>query len=161
MKLLFFSDIHGVPENLEMLFRHVEKFSPDRMILLGDILYHGPRNGVPEHYDPTRVAELLNRRKDEILAVRGNCDTEVDQMMLEFPILGDFSEVLTESTHFFLTHGHHWNESHLPPIPSGTCFVQGHTHIAEKKNSSGRNHALQSGFHFPAEKQSAENVRIF
>lgn len=133
MKLLFFSDIHGVPETLERFFAQAETFSPDRLILLGDALYHGPRNGVPPNYDPVRVANLLNGHKNEILAVRGNCDSEVDQMMLEFPIMADFSEVLTDSLRFFITHGHRWNESNLPPIPSGAILAHGHTHIPEFK----------------------------
>lgn len=133
MKLLFFSDIHGVPENLERFFSYLEAFAPDRLILLGDALYHGPRNGVPPNYDPTRVADLLNRHKNEILAVRGNCDSEVDQMLLEFPIMADYSEILTESGRFFITHGHRWNESNLPPIPPDTILVHGHTHIPEIK----------------------------
>ena len=129
MKILFFSDIHGVPETLETLLQYAERLQPDRLVLLGDVLYHGPRNGVPNAYDPQRVAALLNQHKEAILAVRGNCDTEVDQMMLDFPILADYSEIWTETTRFFLTHGHRWNESHLPPLSPGTVLVHGHTHL--------------------------------
>lgn len=136
MRLLFFSDIHGVPKALEKILEHAQVLQPDRFVILGDLLYHGPRNGVPTGYDPQRVAELLNTQQQMILAVRGNCDSEVDQMMLKFTILADFSEILTESRHFFLTHGHLWHEQNLPPLPSTTTFVQGHTHVPMIKKVS-------------------------
>lgn len=137
MKLLFLSDIHGVPETLGRLFEHAAALAPDRLILLGDALYHGPRNGVPERYDPKRVAELLNAHAHDLLAVRGNCDSEVDQMLLSFPIMADFSEVLTDSRRFFLTHGHVWNEANPPPVPAGTVLAHGHTHVPELKELPG------------------------
>ena len=133
MKLLFFSDVHGVPCTLERLLEHADSLKPDRMVLLGDVLYHGPRNGVPGWYDPQKVADLLNARRDQILAVRGNCDADVDQFLLKFPIMADFSEILTESARFFVTHGHLWNERNLPPIGMGTALVHGHTHVSESK----------------------------
>ena len=129
MKILFASDIHGVPSTLEALLRQAEALSPDRIVLLGDLLYHGPRNGVPDFYDPPKVAAILNSRKDDIVAVRGNCDTEVDQMMLEFPMLGDYAELDADGTRFFLTHGHRWNEYNLPPLGTGSVIAHGHTHI--------------------------------
>lgn len=129
MKLLFFSDVHGVPEALEKLLAHGETLQPDLLILLGDALYHGPRNGVPLDYDTKRTAELLNRNSSRIVAVRGNCDAEVDQMMLDFPIMADYSQVVTENTRFFLTHGHHWNADHRPPLPAGSILAHGHTHL--------------------------------
>ena len=96
MKLLFFSDVHGVPGTLERLLEHADALKPDLMVLLGDALYHGPRNGVPGWYDPQKVADLLNEHREHILAVRGNCDADVDQFLLKFPIMADFSEILTE-----------------------------------------------------------------
>lgn len=129
MKILFFSDIHGVPGTLSKVLAHARTMQPDKMVLLGDLLYHGPRNGVPGHYDPVKVAELLNRECQRIVAVRGNCDSEVDQMMLDFPIMSDFAELLTPETRFFLTHGHLWNAEHLPPVPDNTILAHGHTHI--------------------------------
>lgn len=131
MKVLFFSDIHGVPRTLEQLLTHAESLQAERLVLLGDALYHGPRNGVPGFYDPLRVAELLNAHKSEIMAVRGNCDAEADQMMLNFPILADYSEFIVDGTRFFLTHGHLWNANCLPPISEGTVLANGHTHIPE------------------------------
>ena len=129
MKLLFFSDVHGVPQALEKLLAHADTMQPDQLVLLGDALYHGPRNGVPAIYDPKQVADLLNQNSHRILAVRGNCDAEVDQMMLNFPIMADYSEILTGTARFFLTHGHHWNADHLPPLPPGSILVHGHTHL--------------------------------
>ena len=90
MKLLFFSDVHGVPSTLERLFEHADALKPDLLVLLGDALYHGPRNGVPGWYDPQKVADLLNSRRERILAVRGNCDADVDQFLIKFPIKSDF-----------------------------------------------------------------------
>jgi len=133
MKLLFLSDIHGVPSTLEAALASADSLGYDRIVLLGDVLYHGPRNGVPNFYDPVKVAQLLNARKDRILAVRGNCDAEVDQMMLEFPIMSDYALVEAGRETFFVTHGHLWNEYKLPPVGLGTVLVHGHTHVPELK----------------------------
>ena len=129
MKIVFISDIHGMPGTLAKALAHADALKADRLVLLGDILYHGPRNGVPNLYDPVKVAALLNERKEQILAVRGNCDAEVDQMLLQFPILADFSELVTDNKRFFLTHGHLWNANNLPPVPAGTVLCHGHTHL--------------------------------
>ena len=129
MKILFISDIHGVPGSLEKVFKHAKVLEPDKIVLLGDALYHGPRNGVPGFYDPVKVVEMLNAVRENLIAVRGNCDAEVDQMLLKFPIMSDFSELITEKKRFFLTHGHLWNADHLPPVPMGTILCHGHTHL--------------------------------
>jgi putative phosphoesterase len=136
MKILFFSDIHGLATSLEQLLAHADALKADQLVSLGDILYHGPRNGVPGGYDPQKVVALLNARKNSLLSVRGNCDCEVDQMLLEFPVLAEFSELLCEDRRFFLTHGHIWNENRLPPVPAGTILVHGHTHIPVLKTCS-------------------------
>jgi len=133
MRILFLSDIHGVPSTLEAAFASASTLGYDKIALLGDILYHGPRNGVPNFYDPVRVAQMLNLRKDKIIAVRGNCDAEVDQFMLEFPIMSDYAVVDAGKETFFLTHGHLWNEDKLPPVGIGTVLAHGHTHIPELK----------------------------
>ena len=133
MKIIFFSDIHGVPSTVEKLLAHADRLQADQLVLLGDILYHGPRNGVPGFYDPPKVAELLNARREQILAVRGNCDAEVDQMLLKFPIMSDYAELAVDGHRFFLTHGHLWNAENLPAIPAGTTLVHGHTHIPEDR----------------------------
>ena len=129
MKILFISDIHGVPSTLEKALAHGKNLQADQIVLLGDALYHGPRNGVPGFYDPPQVVELLNACREKIIAVRGNCDAEVDQMLLKFPLMADFSELVTENTRFFLTHGHLWNAGNLPPVPAGTVLCHGHTHL--------------------------------
>jgi putative phosphoesterase len=133
MKILFISDIHGMPGTLKKALEHADKLQADQLVILGDILYHGPRNGVPDLYNPPKVVELLNARKNQILAVRGNCDAEVDQMLLNFPIMADYSELFDGEHRFFLTHGHLWNEEHLPDLPPGAILAHGHTHIAVKK----------------------------
>lgn len=133
MKLLFLSDIHGVPSTLEAALKMAENLEYDRICLLGDVLYHGPRNGVPNFYDPEKVASILNGLKDKIIAVRGNCDCEVDQLMLDFPMMGDYAVVDAGAETFFLTHGHRWNEYSLPPLGMGTVLAHGHTHIPENK----------------------------
>ena len=131
MKIVFFSDVHGVPSTLEKLLEHADRLNADRLVTLGDLLYHGPRNGVPDLYDPQKVAKLLNDRKSTLLAVRGNCDCEVDQMMLEFPIMSSYAELDLEDARFFLTHGHVYNSSNLPPVPDNTIIAHGHTHIPQ------------------------------
>ena len=136
-RLVFFSDIHGVPETVEQLFIRADELGVSTLILLGDALYHGPRNGVPERYDSPRVAELLNSRRQSILAVRGNCDSEVDQQMLKIPIMADYAELIAGGRRFFLTHGHMWNRFNVPPVPDGTVLAHGHTHIPEIADMDG------------------------
>ena len=133
MRILFISDIHGVPSTLSSALEQGERLGYDRLVLLGDLMYHGPRNGVPDFYDTAKVADILNAHKDKILAVRGNCDSEVDQLLLEFPMMADYAELDADGERFFLTHGHRWNEYALPPVGMGTILAHGHTHIAEKK----------------------------
>ncbi len=133
MKIAFMSDIHGVPSKLAAALAAADALGFDRLVLLGDLLYHGPRNGVPSFYDPEKVAAMLNARKDRIIAVRGNCDAEVDQMMFEFPMMSDYAVLDAGAETFFLTHGHLWNEWSLPPIGMGTVLVHGHTHVPEQK----------------------------
>ena len=99
------------------------------MLLLGDILYHGPRNDLPTEYAPKQVIAMLNARKQDILCVRGNCDGEVDQMVLEFPIMADYCVLELGKGIVYATHGHHFNEEHLPPLHKGDILLHGHTHI--------------------------------
>lgn len=134
MKLIFISDIHGVASTLEAALSKASNLEYDKIVLLGDILYHGPRNGVPDFYDPIKVVSILNPLKDRIIAVRGNCDAEVDQMMLEFPIMDDYRIIDTQSDKIFATHGHLYNEFKLPPSGTGNIIVHGHTHIAQIKH---------------------------
>ena len=133
MKIVFMSDIHGVPSMLKAALSAADSLGYDRLVLLGDLLYHGPRNGVPNFYDPVEVAKMLNTLKDRIVAVRGNCDAEVDQLMFEFPMMGDYAVLDAGKETFFLTHGHLWNEFRLPPLSMGTVLAHGHTHVPENK----------------------------
>ena len=98
---------------------------------MGDILYHGPRNDLPKDYAPKRVIEMLNPLKDKLLCVRGNCDTEVDQMVLEFPIMSDYSVIPVGDRLMYATHGHNFNENNLPPISKGDILLNGHTHVSK------------------------------
>ncbi len=127
--IAFFSDVHGVPATLEKFLFQADRLGAELLVLLGDALYHGPRNGVPHAYDPKQVAALLNAQGARILAVRGNCDSDVDQMMLEFPIMAEYSQLMAGGRRFFLTHGHLYHRDYLPPLPQGAVFVQGHTHL--------------------------------
>lgn len=128
MKVLFFSDVHGSPESLRLLLRRAEEWKPDLFVLLGDVLYHGPRNPLRPDYAPQEAAGLLNPLRDRILAVRGNCDAEVDQLLLEFPVMSDSSLLFADGRKFFLTHGHLWSPEKLPPVAGDSVFAFGHIH---------------------------------
>ena len=142
MKLMIASDIHGSAYYCRKMLKAYEREQADRLLLLGDILYHGPRNDLPKEYNPKEVISLLNPKKQEILCVRGNCDTEVDQMVLEFPILADYGLLVLEGKVFYATHGHVYNQDHLPPLQDGDILVHGHTHIlkAETIEAEGGRH---------------------
>ncbi len=129
MKLLICSDIHGDLGGIESVFEKFEEEKCDKILILGDILYHGPRNDLPERYAPKKVIELLNENKNSIMALRGNCDTEVDQMVLEFPILADYIYLNIDGHSIFATHGHNFNLSALPPLKPGEVLLHGHTHV--------------------------------
>ena len=129
MRLLIASDIHGSALYTAQLLERFKAENADRLVLLGDVLYHGPRNDLPDGYAPKQVIEMLNPLADRILCVRGNCDTEVDQMVLKFPVLADYGFILDGDTAIYLTHGHIYNETHLPPVRRGDAVLYGHTHI--------------------------------
>jgi len=129
MKILICSDIHGDAEAAKSTLKAFKKEGADKILILGDILYHGPRNELTKGYSPKEVIRLLNEHKDVILAVRGNCDTEVDQMVLEFPILADYAYLSLDGLSFFATHGHHHNTATPPPLKRGEILLHGHTHV--------------------------------
>lgn len=129
MKLMFASDIHGSSYYCKKIKEIYEKENCEKLILLGDLLYHGPRNDLPKDYNPKKVINILNSMKNEILCVRGNCDCEVDQMVLEFPILADYIFLYLDNKAVFITHGHKYNSSYLPPLKPGNILIHGHTHI--------------------------------
>lgn len=129
MKLMFVSDIHGSEFYCKKALEAYKKEKPEKLILLGDLLYHGPRNDLPKDYNPKSVIALLNERKEEVLCVRGNCDAEVDQMVLEFPILADYMILYLEGRMVFVTHGHIYNKENLPMLKKGDILLHGHTHV--------------------------------
>ena len=129
MKLLIASDIHGSAYWCARLMEEIRREDPDRVLLLGDLLYHGPRNDLPRDYAPKQVIPMLSEIKEKIMAVRGNCEAEVDQMVLPFPCLADFSQLMVDGKLFHLSHGHHQNPQNLPPLPEGSVFLFGHTHV--------------------------------
>jgi putative phosphoesterase len=111
-----------------------EKEKADKLIILGDLLYHGPRNDFPKEYNPKEVIQLLNEIKEEILCVRGNCDAEVDQMVLDFPIMADYMTIFLEDRMLFITHGHLFNDDKLPPLKKNDILIHGHTHVQAMVN---------------------------
>jgi len=129
MKLLIASDIHGSAYWCGKLLEKYKEEGADRLLLLGDILYHGPRNDLPRDYAPKAVISMLNELKSSIFCVRGNCDTEVDQMVLEFPILADYAVIPAGDRLIYATHGHVYNSSKLPPIRKSDILLHGHTHV--------------------------------
>ena len=129
MKLIIASDIHGSAYWCDKLCQLVEQEQPDKLILLGDLLYHGPRNDLPRDYAPKQVIPMLSQWQDKILAVRGNCEAEVDQMVLPFPCMADYAQLMADGKTFYMTHGHHSNPEQLPPLPEGSIFLSGHTHV--------------------------------
>lgn len=137
MKLMIASDIHGSAKWCRELISAFEKGGYDRLLLLGDILYHGPRNDLPEEYAPKAVIAMLNPLKDKLMCVRGNCDTEVDQMVLDFPIMADYSVLLLGNKLVYVTHGHKFGEQNPPPLCGGDILLCGHTHIPACREKDG------------------------
>lgn len=129
MKYMFASDIHGSAYYCRKMLEVYEQSGAERLILLGDILYHGPRNELPEEYDPKQVMAMLNEYKDQIYAVRGNCDAEVDQMVLEFPIMADYALLALNGKTIYATHGHLYHQDNLPPMQAGDVLIHGHIHL--------------------------------
>ena len=126
MKLMIASDLHGSAYYTRLLLEAMDREQPDRLLLLGDILYHGPRNDLPREYAPKQVISLLNPRRNRLLCLRGNCDAEVDQMVLEFPVLAEYGVLLVDGLTIYATHGH----KHLDiPLPPESLLLCGHTHI--------------------------------
>ena len=129
IRLMIASDLHGDRVCTEHLLVRYRESGASKLILLGDLLYHGPRNDLPAGYDPKGVITLLNSLKQELLCVRGNCDTEVDQMVLEFPILADYAFLEMDGLTVFATHGHNFHLAKLPPLKKGDILLHGHTHV--------------------------------
>ena len=145
MKFVIASDIHGSATWARALAAEIDRIQPDRVLLLGDVLYHGPRSDLPDGYAPREVAAILNGMAGHITAVRGNCDAEVDQMMLEFPCMADYAQVYDErGRELFLTHGHVWGPGlansvdRMPVLSEGAVLLFGHTHIKVNGPSAAR-----------------------
>ena len=135
MKYLIVSDIHGSALYCGQALRLFEKEACDRLILLGDILYHGPRNALPQQYDPPAVAQMLNEKAHLIHAVRGNCEAEVDQVVLHFPVMADYALMPVGSRQMVITHGHLYNGECPPPHAAGDILLFGHIHVQKHERS--------------------------
>ena len=131
MKLMFASDIHGSAYYAQLLKEKYIEEKAEKLVLLGDLLYHGPRNDLPRDYAPKQVIEILNSLKNDILCVRGYCDTEVDQMVLDFPILADYAVMCLDGKMLYITHGHHYNPQNPPKLSKGDYLMNGHTHVSK------------------------------
>ena len=129
MKWMIASDLHGSAYYCRKMLEAFEREGADRLFLLGDLLYHGPRNDLPREYAPKKVIPLLNGKKEKLLCVRGNCDAEVDQMVLEFPVLADYAVLPVGQRLIYATHGHIYHVKNLPPLAPGDVLLHGHTHV--------------------------------
>lgn len=138
MKLMFISDLHGSAYYAKKLKEIYETEKPDNIVSVGDLLYHGPRNDFPKEYDTKETTKILNTFKDKFIAVRGNCDSEVDQMVLEFPMMSDYTIINADGNNIFVTHGHIFYPDNLPLLVENSIFVSGHIHIpvVEKKGTT-------------------------
>ncbi len=137
LKLFFISDIHGSLYYLKLALERLEQEKASHIIILGDELYHGARNPLTRDYNPKEVAVLLNAFSNKIIAVRGNCDSEVDEMVLTFPMTSTYSTLLIDGKRLFLTHGHIYGEQNMPKLSEGDAFIYGHTHIPVAKKAGG------------------------
>lgn len=149
MKLMIISDIHGSLLFLERALVKYRAGGYDKLVILGDILYHGPRNPLPEGHGPSEVASLLNEMKDEIIAVRGNCDAEVDQMVLDFPMRGDYYQMNIDGQELFFSHGHLFENKVPEFLGQGTIYIQGHTHIPMDEMVNGVRHVNPGSIALP------------
>ena len=145
MKLLIASDIHGDIESAKIIIDAFKKNECDKILLLGDILYHGPRNDLPGRYAPKEVIALLNEYSDKILSVRGNCDTEVDQMVLNFPVLADYAILALDGLNLYAPHGHNYNTKTPPPLAKGDILLHGHTHVIRAEKFGDENTYINPG----------------
>lgn len=129
MKWMIASDIHGSAYYCRQMLEAFRRERADRLLLLGDLLYHGPRNDLPRDYAPKEVIAMLNDMASLLLCVRGNCEAEVDQMVLNFPVMADYALLTIGERLVFVTHGHLFHEQQLPPLKKGDILLHGHTHI--------------------------------
>lgn len=145
MKIFIASDIHGSAKYCKQMLQAFDREGAQTLVLLGDILNHGPRNGLPEEYDPLAVGEMLGGYRDKIICVRGNCDSEVDQMVLPFPILCEYGVISEGGVNIYLSHGHR----QIPPLAAGSVYVTGHTHVPLNAMEEGYIHLNPGSITFP------------
>ncbi len=160
MKWMIASDIHGSAYWCRKMLERYDREGADRLLLLGDILYHGPRNDLPLEYAPKEVLKLLNERKKHLFCVRGNCDTEVDQMVLEFPVLAEYCLIPHGNRMIFATHGHIHHLEALPPLQEGDVLLHGHMHVPACVQQQGILYLNPGSVSIPKE-QSANSYMIF
>ena len=129
MKLMIASDLHGSAYYTHKMLGAMEQEQPDKLVLLGDLLYHGPRNDLPRDYAPKEVIAMLNPLAQRLLCVRGNCEAEVDQMVLDFPVMGDYCVLFDGDRTIYATHGHVFSEQNPPRLQPGDVLLTGHTHV--------------------------------
>ncbi len=151
MKWMIASDIHGSALWCERMLKAWERERADRLLLLGDLLYHGPRNDLPEGYAPKETAAMLNGLKEKIFCVRGNCEAEVDQMVLEFPVMAEYCLLEAAGRLVFCTHGHHIHMQTPPPLTPGAVLLHGHTHVPVKIQRDGWWHLNPGSVALPKE----------
>lgn len=157
MKLLIASDIHGSAKYCKELLNAFEREGADKLVLLGDILYHGPRNPLPEEYAPAEVAKLLSGIKEKIICVRGNCEAEVDQMVLPFPILSDYAAIFADGVNIYLSHGHRA----VPPLTSSDVYITGHTHLPMNTHDEGFLHLNPGSVSLPKDDNKTRGYILF
>lgn len=151
MKWLIASDLHGSAYYCKQLLEAIDREGADRMLLLGDLLYHGPRNDLPRDYDPKAVTAFLNGRQGDILAVRGNCDADIDQVVLQFPIWADYALLSEGKRMIFVTHGHLFNLDQRPPLHEGDILLHGHTHVPACETRDGITYLNPGSLSMPKE----------
>ena len=158
MKYMFASDVHGSAFFCRKMLEAYREEKAERLVLLGDLLYHGPRNDLPKEYAPKEVIAMLNEMKNDIYAVRGNCEAEVDQMVLNFPVMADYCILAIDGLTFYATHGHVYNENNLPPFREGDILIHGHTH-ASKGRAEGWIYSSESGICIDSEGRKSTDLR--
>ena len=151
MNLMIASDLHGSAVCCRRMLDAFRAAGAERLVLLGDLLYHGPRNPLPEGYDPPAVTEMLNAAADRLLCVRGNCDAEVDQMVLHFPILADYAFLAMDGLTVCATHGHAWGPDNPPPLRQGDCLLCGHIHLPVRRDCGGYTYLNPGSLALPKE----------
>ena len=129
MKWMIASDLHGSAYYCKKMVEAFEREGADRLLMLGDLLYHGPRNDLPRDYAPKEVIPMLNGLKNKLCCVRGNCEAEVDQMVLDLPVMADYCILPAGEKLIYATHGHIYNLKNLPPLAGGDILLHGHTHV--------------------------------